>query len=93
MPGRNINRAKVDGRRREAKRTKALARKYMQRLGVTGSCIPEEIRRAAELAVLAELVRAAALRGDEIEIGQVMVLDQAADAALRRLEKANEAVV
>jgi hypothetical protein len=78
----------VDGRSAEGRRRRDLIEGYVAALGgpekVTAAAMLD-VKRAAELVQIAERKRADALRGADIDLGQLIRLEGAVDRAVRRL--------
>jgi hypothetical protein len=76
--------ARIDGRRRKARRVNELMRQYTERLG-DHAVEPDRVRRCAELVAIAEDLRAAKLRGEAVDAGELYKAEGYADRALRAL--------
>ena len=79
--------ARVDGRSKAAKRVKELAASYIARLGGRNvdAATLAAIQKAAELAALAEELRGRALRGEAVDLGEMVKVEGVADRAARAL--------
>ena len=78
---------KVDGRSEAAKRTKRLIAEYVAMLGgpeAVDAATLAAVKRAAELMVVAERARAAALRG-EADLDNLVRVERLSELAVRRL--------
>ena len=82
-PRSRVEKRRYDGRSAQAVRVRSLIAGYVARLGV-GADI-ERIRRAAELQVIAEELRAAALRNEPIDRAALFKAEGYADRAVRAL--------
>lgn len=80
--------AGVDNRSSFGRRRRDLIRGYIAALGgpdKVSSAVMLDITRAVDLVVLAEQCRSAALRGEPIDMSDLIRLEGAADRAVRRL--------
>jgi hypothetical protein len=78
----------LDNRSSHGRRRRDLIRDYVTALGGAEKVPPatmNDITRAADLVALAEKTRADALRGDAVDMGDLVRLEGAADRAVRRL--------
>ena len=78
---------KLDGRTEAARRTKRLVAEYVAALGgpeAVDAAMLDKVRRAAELVVVAERARAAALRG-EADLDNLVRIERLSELAVRRL--------
>ena len=78
---------RVDGRSKAAKRVKELAASYIARLGgrKVDAATLVAVRKAAELAALAEELRGRALRGEAVDLGEMVKVEGVAGRAARAL--------
>jgi hypothetical protein len=77
---------RVDGRSRAALRVKARLASYAERLGAAADAVAlTERRKAAELAVVADDLRAARLRGEPVDLNELHKAQGYADRAERAL--------
>ena len=81
------DRARYNGRSREAVRVRTLVAGFRTQLGeaARNPVIAAAVMRAAELAMLAEQLRARAIRGETVDFDALIKLEGAADRAVRRL--------
>jgi hypothetical protein len=79
--------ARYNGNSREARRMIALAGKFRTALGPVANnpIVALRIERAAELVVLSENLRAALIRGEKVDVSNLLRLEAIADRALRQL--------
>ncbi len=80
--------ARVDGRSKAAKRAKELAASFVAQLGkaaADGAAALAAVQKAAELFVVAEELRARALRGETVDLGELVKVEGIADRAVRAL--------
>jgi hypothetical protein len=87
--------ARVDGRSKPAKRAKQLAASFVAQLGdaAAGAATLAAVLKAAEIVVLGEELRAKALRGEPIDLGALVRIENlgrraVADLALDRHQAA-----
>lgn len=88
ITSRSVRGASLDGRTAAARRVKVLIAGFVAQLGgaaVVDAAILVACRRAAELAVVAEERRRQALRGEAIDLAELVKIEGAADRATRRL--------
>ena len=81
--------SRIDGRTTPARRAKALVAKFVAELGgpsMVGAVQMLKIERAAQLTVAAECLRAAALRGEEVDPLGLVRIENLAGRALRDLQ-------
>jgi len=80
--------ARVDGRSKAAKRVKELAAGYIAQLGggVADAATLAAVQKAAELAAVAEELRGRALRGESVDLGEMVKVQGIADRAIRALD-------
>jgi hypothetical protein len=79
--------SRIDGRTTPARRAKALVAKFVAELGGPVSAVQMlKIERAAQLTVAAECLRAAALRGEEVDPLGLVRIENLAGRALRDLQ-------
>ncbi len=80
---------RVDGRSKAAKRAKELAASFVAQLGKAaadgGAAALAAVRKAAELVVVAEVLRARALRGETVDLSELVKVEGIADRAVRAL--------
>jgi hypothetical protein len=80
--------AGVDGRSSDARRRRDLIMTYTDALGgadKVSAAAMNDIVRAVDLVIIAEQARAKALRGADVDLGDLTRLEGAADRAVRRL--------
>src|SRR5215213_10216404 len=76
----------VDGRTKPARRYRDIVKQLTAALGVTGDDGQQtSVRRAAGLLVAAEQARASLIRGENIDLADLVKLENAADRAVRAL--------
>jgi hypothetical protein len=78
----------IDNRSTRGRRRRDLIRGYIQALGgpeKVSSAVMLDVTRAVDLVLIAEQRRADALRGVEVDMGDLVRLEGAADRAVRRL--------
>ena len=86
LPGKTGAVGGLDGRRRAAKRLRAIVAEMEAQLGRPLSDATRMlVKRAAELALAAELLRGALVRGEPVDIGALVRLENLAARALRDL--------
>lgn len=80
-------RRRYGGRSHQAARVRALAAGFRAQLGDVSSdpIVSAAITRAAELTMLAEMKRAAAIRGEDVDLGDLIRLEGAARRAVADL--------
>jgi hypothetical protein len=78
---------RIDGRSKPAKRAKQLAAGFIARLGGGDADIAMKaaVQKAAELAAVAEELRGRALRGESVDLGELVRVEGIADRALRAI--------
>jgi hypothetical protein len=79
--------SRYSGCMRPAYRIRTLAKQFRNQLGAIADhpAVKLRILRAAELAMLAEDLRAQLIRGEKIDVGNLLRLEAIADRALRQL--------
>lgn len=80
--------AGIDGRSSDARRRRDLILTYTDALGgadKVSAATVNDIVRAVDLVIIAEQARAKALRGADVDLGDLTRLEGAADRAVRRL--------
>jgi len=78
---------RFDGRSRTARRVKELAAGYIAQLGGgdVDAATLAAVKKAAELVVVAEKLRGRALRGESIDLSEMVKVQGVADRAVRAL--------
>jgi hypothetical protein len=78
---------RIDGRSKAAKRAKALAAGFIAQIGsgADDAATLAAVQKAAELVVVSEAMRARALRGESVDLSELVKVQGVADRGVRAL--------